>query len=60
MIEGSIEGHFDYLEEIGTLRIGDYEILKEIFDMVNQQVSSFIDKRSQEIEEALQNNQNRS
>eukprot|EP00105_Crassostrea_gigas_P028802 XP_011450560.1 PREDICTED: uncharacterized protein LOC105344478 [Crassostrea gigas] len=60
VIEGSIDGHFDYLEEIGKLKIGDYEILKEIFDQVNKQVSLFIDDKSTEIEEALQNNQNRS
>lgn len=60
MIEGSIDGHFDYLEEIGKLRIGDYEILKEIFDEVNITAISHIDARSTKILEALQDNQNRS
>lgn len=45
MIEGSIDGYFDYLEEIGKLRIGDYEIFKEIFDEVNIIVILYIDVR---------------
>uniref|UniRef100_A0A8W8NVG0 Uncharacterized protein n=1 Tax=Magallana gigas TaxID=29159 RepID=A0A8W8NVG0_MAGGI len=60
VIDGSIDGHFDYLEEIGKLKIGDYEILKEIFYEVNQTALSHIDDRSTKILEALQDNQNRS
>lgn len=58
MLEGSISGHFEFLEEKGKLGIGNYDILKDMFDSYNQRVRPFIDERSQEIKEALENNQN--
>lgn len=58
VVRGSISGHFEFLEERGMLTIGNYDILKKIFDSYNKTVGPFIDKRSQEIKEALENNQN--
>lgn len=58
VVKGSISGHFEFLEERGMLQIGNYDILKKMFDSYNKTVGPFIDERSQEIEEALENNQN--
>lgn len=58
--DGSISGHFEYLEERGILTIGNYDILKRIFNRFNTRVEPFIDERLPEIEEALENNQNES
>lgn len=60
VLEGSISGHFEYLEERGILKIGNYDILKRIFNGFNRRVELFIDERLPEIEEALENNQNES
>lgn len=60
VLEGSISGHFEYLEERGILQIGNYDILKRIFNGFNKRVEPFIDERLPEIEEALENNQNES
>lgn len=58
--DGSISGHFEYLEEKGKLKIGNYDILKRIFKNFNDMVEPFIDERLPQIEEALENNQNES
>lgn len=58
VVRGSISGHFEFLEEKGMLTVGNYDILKKIFDSYNRTVRPFINERSQEIEEALENNQN--
>lgn len=58
VLKGDIDGHFDYLVETGKLKIGDYEILKDILKNVNATAPTFIDKKSEEIKKALQNNQN--
>lgn len=58
--DGNISGHFEYLEEKGKLKIGNYDTLKTIFNNFNDTVAPFIDRRLPKIEEALKNNQNES
>lgn len=56
MLEGSIFGYFEYLEERGILKIGNYDIFKRIFNRFNERVVLFIDERLLEIEEVFENN----
>lgn len=56
VINGPIDGHFDFLESTGKLRIGDYEVLKTIFKYVDVRALEVIDDASKNIKAALQNN----
>lgn len=60
VINGEIRGHFDFLESIGKLKIGDYDVLKTMFSHVDQRALGVIDDASREIKRALQNNKNKS
>lgn len=60
VINGPIEGHFDFLESMGILRIGDYEVLKTMFKYVDGTAHYVIDDASKNIKAALQNNKNKS
>lgn len=43
MINGLIDGYFEFLELMGKLRIGDYEVLKMMFKYVDVIVFEVID-----------------
>lgn len=60
VINGPIEGHFDFLESTGELKIGDYEVLKTMFKYVDVRAHEVIDNASKNIKAALQNNKNKS
>lgn len=60
IINGPIDGHFDFLESTGKLRIGDYEVLKAMFKYVDVTALEVIDDASKNIKAALQNNKNKS
>lgn len=60
VINGPIDGHFDFLESTGKLRIGDYEVLKTMFKYVDVTALEVIDDASKNIKAALQNNKNKS
>lgn len=57
---GEIDGHFDFLESEGKIKIGDYEFLKSMFRYVDVTSEEVITKASTEINAALQNNKNKS
>lgn len=56
VLSGSIEKDFDYLEEIGVLQIGRYDVLKNIFSLFDVTAVEVIDNASKEIEKALYDN----
>lgn len=58
--DGTIDGHFDFLEERGKIKIGDYEVLKNMFRHFDLTAIEEIDNASREIRRALQNNKNKS
>lgn len=60
VINGEISGHFDFLESIGKLKIGDYDVLKRMFRYVDFRALDVIEDASKEIKKALQNNKNKS
>lgn len=57
---GEIDGHFDFLESDGKIKIGDYEFLKKMFRYVDVTSEEVITTASTEINAALQNNKNKS
>lgn len=44
VINGIVDGYFDYLEEKGLIDIGDYVVFREIFEYVDKKVFGVIDK----------------
>lgn len=56
MKAGGIDGHFNHLEEIQLLQIGNYDILKDIFKWFNVKAVRFIDNASDTIKRAQQGN----
>lgn len=44
MIEGLIDGYFDFLEKEGKLKIGDYVVIRKMFEYVDLIVFDEIDK----------------
>lgn len=55
VINGKINGHFDFLEQRGLLKIGDYKVLKKMFKQFDVTAFEVIDEASNEIQRALQN-----
>lgn len=60
VIEGPTDGHFDFLEKEGKLKIGDYAVIREMFEHVDLTALDVIDKASADIPRPLQNNENKS
>lgn len=60
VLSGPIDGHFDFLEETGLIKIGKYDVLKDIFNWFNVKAIEEIDNASKEIEKALHDNNNKS
>lgn len=60
VINGSIDGHFDFLERKNIIEIGNYEVLKTMFNYVDKTALDVIDNASKEINRALENNTNKS
>lgn len=60
VIDGPTDGHFDFLEKEGKLKIGDYAVLRDMFEYVDYTALDKIDKASADIKRALQNNKNKS
>lgn len=46
MINDTADGYFDLLEEKGLIDIGDYAVLREIFEHVDKNALGVIDKAS--------------
>lgn len=60
VVNGKIDGHFDFLESEGKIKIGDYDFLKRMFHYVDVTSEAVITEASTEINAALQNNKNKS
>lgn len=60
VIDGTTGGHFDFLEKEGLIKIGEYAVLRAMFEHVDATAVEDIDKKSAEIKKALQNNNNKS
>lgn len=60
VIEGPTDGHFDFLEKEGKLKIGDYAVIREMFEHVDKTALRVIDKASADMKKAIQNNKNKS
>lgn len=60
VIDGPTDGHFDFLEKEGKIKIGDYAVLRDMFEFVDCTALDEIDKASADIKRALQNNKNKS
>lgn len=59
VLSGPVDGHFDFLEETGLIKIGKYDVLKDIFNWFNVKAIEEIDNASKEIEKALHDNNNK-
>lgn len=44
IVEGDINGHFDYLEKTGKIKLGKYDVLRRIFNTFNVKAVDHIDK----------------
>lgn len=44
IVEGDINGYFDYLEKIGEIKFGKYDVFWRIFKIFNVRVVDYIDK----------------
>lgn len=44
IVEGDIDGHFDYLEKNGIIKLGKYDVLRKIFKTFNVIAVDQIDK----------------
>lgn len=44
IVEGDIDGHFDYLEKNGIIKLGKYDVLRKIFKTFNVIAVDHIDK----------------
>lgn len=44
VINGLIDGYFDFLEEKGLMNIGDYVVFRDMFEYVDKRVFEVIDK----------------
>lgn len=53
MINGLIDGYFDYLELKGKLNIGDYDVLKMMFNYVDFRVYEVINDLLKKIKVVL-------
>lgn len=60
VINGTADGYFDLLEEKGLIDIGDYAVLRKIFENVDKKALGVIDKASANMKKAIQNNKNKS
>lgn len=60
VINGTTDGHFDFLEEKGLTNIGDYAVLRDMFEHVDKKALEVIDKASANMKKAIQNNKNKS
>lgn len=60
VINGNIDGHFDFLEREKIIEIGNYEVLKTMFKYVDVTALKVIDNASKKINRALKNNKNES
>lgn len=60
VINGPIDGHFDFLESKGKINIGDYDVLKTMFNYVDLRAHEVINDSLKKIKAALQNNENKS
>lgn len=55
VINGTFNDHFDFLEHEGLIKIGEYAVLKDMFNQFDVTAIAVIDKASTEINRALQN-----
>lgn len=60
VIEGPTDGHFDFLEQEGLIDIGEYAVLRDMFELVDKKALRVIDKASADMKKAIQNNKNKS
>lgn len=52
IVDGDIRGHFDHLEKIGEIDIGNYNVLRRIFKTFNAKAVKLIDKFLDKIQTA--------
>lgn len=52
IVDGDIRGHFDHLEKIGEIDIGNYNVLRRIFKTFNAKAVKLIDKFFDKIQTA--------
>lgn len=50
---GSVLGDFNFLEEKGKLKVGKYDVLKEMFEHIDDRAVTKITEESRRIEEIL-------
>lgn len=55
MIKGTFNDHFDFLEHEGLIKIGEYAVLKDMFEQFDVTAIAVIDRASKEINRVLQN-----
>lgn len=53
MIDGLIDGYFDFLEKEGKIKIGDYVVFRDMFEFVDCIVFDEIDKVLVDIKRVL-------
>ena len=51
--DGSVLGDFNFLEEKGKLKVGKYDVLKEMFEHIDDRAVTRISEESERIEEIL-------
>lgn len=60
VINGTADGYFDLLEQEGLIDIGEYAVLRYMFEHVDKKALEVIDKASANMKKAIQNNKNKS